>query len=439
MKRALLIMIICLLYSKAFAQDTLVLKDAILEALENNYSIRVAEKNLEISENMNFIGNAGMLPTIDASGSAQYSENDINMEIQAGPQPQLIDQEGTINRDYSTSVQLNWTLFDGFAMFHKLDKLGIQEEMSQTELKLSVEQMLESLIQNYYEAVRLQRDLDILSASIEASRERLSRLETAADYGGATSLQLLNTQVNLNNDSSAYLQTELAYNNMIDAINFIMGRKIDQSFAVDMADIEFDEGNIGELRKKIQDNNLTILQAAQNKEISQIEADLITARYAPVITGTAQYNFSRQESTGGFMTFNEQAGYSFGLNARINLFNGLQTITQDVNADIQIRIADINVQRVKAQIDMNFMNLYRQYQNLQKQAEFERSALNSAEENYRRTEDRLELGQASSLELREARLNLNRSRSRLNAAETRLESTEARLRLLTGTLLNYEM
>ena len=44
-----------------FAQDTLKLSDAIVLALQNNYSISLAEKVVKISEITNSAGNAGMV------------------------------------------------------------------------------------------------------------------------------------------------------------------------------------------------------------------------------------------------------------------------------------------------------------------------------------------------------------------------------------------
>ena len=52
------------------AQDVLTPQDAVKIALENNYSIKIAKNDKDIAENNSTVGNAGFLPTVDASGSA---------------------------------------------------------------------------------------------------------------------------------------------------------------------------------------------------------------------------------------------------------------------------------------------------------------------------------------------------------------------------------
>ena len=49
----------------AFPQDTLMLKQAIEIALENNYSIQIIKNKAAIEENKVTRRNAGMLPQID--------------------------------------------------------------------------------------------------------------------------------------------------------------------------------------------------------------------------------------------------------------------------------------------------------------------------------------------------------------------------------------
>ncbi|MCK5367799.1 MAG: TolC family protein, partial [Cyclobacteriaceae bacterium] len=68
-----------------YAQDSLLSKrDAVDLALENNYDIRIAEGNVESAENSASIYNSGYLPSISASGGANYNVVDNFVELQDG-------------------------------------------------------------------------------------------------------------------------------------------------------------------------------------------------------------------------------------------------------------------------------------------------------------------------------------------------------------------
>ncbi|MFY9153108.1 MAG: hypothetical protein WAO52_13915, partial [Prolixibacteraceae bacterium] len=64
----------------SMAQETLSLKDAVALALQQNYSISMAENNSRISGINNSAGNAGMLPKLDLTGTRSISVNNSHAE-----------------------------------------------------------------------------------------------------------------------------------------------------------------------------------------------------------------------------------------------------------------------------------------------------------------------------------------------------------------------
>ena len=58
-----------------FAQEALTLETAVAIALENNLNIKVAKSQAEVSVNNATKGNAGLLPSLNASGGVNYSEH----------------------------------------------------------------------------------------------------------------------------------------------------------------------------------------------------------------------------------------------------------------------------------------------------------------------------------------------------------------------------
>ena len=65
----------------AMGQDVLTIDEAIQIALENNYDIKVAKQNNEISQNNIYAGNAGLMPRLSVNASHSESNNSKNREL----------------------------------------------------------------------------------------------------------------------------------------------------------------------------------------------------------------------------------------------------------------------------------------------------------------------------------------------------------------------
>ena len=69
-----------------FAQDTLQLADAIQLAMANEHGIRIAKNDAAIAQAQATVGNAGLLPSLDASGRANYSNQYSKLDFAPGIQ-----------------------------------------------------------------------------------------------------------------------------------------------------------------------------------------------------------------------------------------------------------------------------------------------------------------------------------------------------------------
>lgn len=423
--------------SSIIAKDTLTINDAIKIALEKNFSIRISKKNLEIADNNVSYGAAGMLPTLNANGSFTHSITDIENQVSFGgapSEPQIT--EGSISKNYSAGVQMNWTIFDGLNMYVTYDRYEALKEKSEIKLQIAMQNLIRQLITVYYQAITIQNNLDAAKESIDISIDRLNRLKNKERFGAAINLEVSRAEVDLNTDSTNYLQLELALSNTMRNINFLLGNKNNEDYILQNS-ISLNSLNSYEnLKTQTFKNNTSINAAIKNKEISTYDKRRIVSTLLPRINLNAGYNYSRQESDGGFLTLNAQDGFNIGVTASINLFNGMQTRTQIQNAEIVEMINDISIEQIKAQIAMNFDNAYENYQKSIEILNKEKENIVTAQKNFQRTEDLYKLGQVTSLELREAQRNLLLSRYRLNNAKYQTKLAETELLILSSNILN---
>src|SRR5262249_49754711 len=109
----------------AFCQQVLTLENAIDRALSNNFSVRI-QRNISLSKDDDAtIGNAGMLPSIDATASYTTSNNSISQKLSNGTETNKDNAKQTIT---TAGVALDWVLFDGLRMFAEYDRLKALSE-----------------------------------------------------------------------------------------------------------------------------------------------------------------------------------------------------------------------------------------------------------------------------------------------------------------------
>ena len=115
---SLVLFFFCLMQGRA--QQVLTLENAVKLALENNFEIKIATNDLQIEKTNVASGNAGMLPKATATIVDNNGIQNLSQTRSDGTVTKL-DNAKSSNITYG--VGLDWTIFDGFKMFAKMDQL----------------------------------------------------------------------------------------------------------------------------------------------------------------------------------------------------------------------------------------------------------------------------------------------------------------------------
>lgn len=436
-KKNILILLIAFILTSHLlqGQDKLTLGDAISLGLKNNYSVQMVRKTGEIAENNDSWGNAGLLPRLDASAGVNYQNNNIDMEIATGPQPMKISQTGNVSKGYNANVQLSWTLFDGFAMFINKNKFEELRHQSDLQMQMAMEAMIRDLTNQYYEAIRLSKEMDIMKESISISRERLNRVKDRVDFGAALSVEVMKAEVDLNVDSTRYLQSKLMLSAALRNLNFLMGEEIDSEYVLDTNVTINNDHDLNDLHEQTMNKNSSLNQALSDKKISEMDYEAVSAMYYPQISLSSSYGLNHTESDGGFITKNRTVGFNAGLNAQINLFNGFRTDIRSENAAVNVMINEIKIEEIRRQLDLTLKNAYENYRQRLIILEIEKENMIAAKETFERTRELYNMGQASSIDFRDTQLNYQKAKNRINNAKYQIKLAEIELMLLSGNIL----
>ncbi len=152
-----------MLFSVAEGQKILTVDDAVNIALKNNFDILVARNDADIAKANNTPGNAGMLPSLQMSGSGDYELNNIHQELSGGTEN---NYSSLSTAQFNAGTQLSWTLFDGGKMFVTKNKLNEIESLGEIQFKDKVLQTMYNVIAAYYDVVRQKQELNSINEVI---------------------------------------------------------------------------------------------------------------------------------------------------------------------------------------------------------------------------------------------------------------------------------
>jgi len=424
----------------AYAQQQLTLQEAFERALQNNHSIEIERIEREQSANNLFRGNAGLLPTLDLVGSAEFSIEDAELEIadfnETPPRVNRISVDQSESRTYNAAVQLNYTLFDGFRGRYLYRQLQSQDRAARIAEKLAIENTLLDVAGAYLELLRQLESTEILEENLAVSESRLERIREDRRLGTATELELLNAEVNYNADvielSTANVEREAAVRDLL----FLLGSD-DMDEEIEPADrIQINENlNPEEILRNALQQNAMIQLAEERSSQAELGRSITTADRYPRITLSSSYGYFRQEQDASNLPLIETRGFTGGVTFRYSIFTGKQRSRAVQNADLDIRASREQKHSVQNEVTKEISNTFSRYTNSLQQLQLSELNVETAERNFENSREAFRLGQISSIELREAQINLLNENLRLNNLRYRAKQNELVLLVLSGSFL----
>jgi outer membrane protein len=433
---ALLLTIVALLLpATTYSQELLTLQQAIKIGLENNYSIRIADRQDDVASNNVTLGNAGFLPTIDGRATRLFNENNSRQEFSGRP---AIERTGASSNNLSSSVNLNWTLFDGMGMFINYDRLQALEKAGKLFTRETIENTIADIIDAYYEVVRQERKIKAIEDAIAISKARIDLTEAQYKVGVSAKVEILRAQVDYNTDRSELLNQQESLQNARITLNQLLGRDPSTTFQAEDS-ISVDKTlTVGDINSEMAGTNPLLQRLQLNRELAHLDVKAVRASRFPVIGFTSAYNFSRNEAEplNDFQArFNRNHGYNYGLTLSMPIFNGFNINRQAQNARIALETSELEYKQVQNQLQSELARTYSRYANRLQLLDLEESNVLLAEENAKIAMERYRLGLLTAIELREAQRNQLVAENRLIDIRYQAKAAETELKRLTGSLL----
>ncbi|WP_124979627.1 TolC family protein [Nonlabens xiamenensis] len=445
------LLLVLFAFAKAGAQqslDTLLTKEeAVRLMLDNNYGIKIAQNAEEIAENNTSILNSGYLPSLTGTAGAQFDETDSETDFGGAP-----DQNGNprdnivINdaetRSYNAAIALNYTLFDGLGRFYNYKRLKEQYDLTQLEARATIENTTVQLMSVYLEVARLTENLEVFEQTLAISRQREVRAQYQFDYGQVNKLEVLNAQVDINADSINIMNTRQQLRNTKRDLNLLLNRDLEAGFEVDTTVNLQNMLVIDSFLEQVEQNNVRLLQAESNLQISAYDIKTSRALLLPRIGLTGSYGWNQTDNPPSAFfpaTTRTSSSVQVGASLTWDIFDGGRSITGLRNAEIAYKNEELFKKQLEQEVARDVANAKGNYENALAIYRMQEQNVLTNEANFARSEERFKLGQVSSIEFRQAQVNLINAITIKNLAKYDAKLAEFQLLQLAGQLLNVPL
>ena len=419
--------ILCLSVN-AFGQENLSLSDAITQALDYHYDIRILRQNEEIAEIDNTWGAAGRYPII-SFGLASNNRADFN------------EDSNITSNSVTPELSLNWLLFDGFAIRIRKEKLETLSDLSKGNTVVLVEQTLQSTILAYYKALLEKEKLLVLQEVMDLSRDRYDYVMTGKEIGSAVTYDVLQAKNSWLEDKAGFLLQEVIHTNAIRDLNYHMGVQEDISYNLtDEFTAELTDFDLETLRAKMLSNNNTLRNQYINEMLLKKEIALAKSLYYPSLSlrsglGTTT---SRMKFEGANATTANSSDMFANITLNYTLFDGGARQRALRIAKIQEETSQIVTTEMKHSLTNQLAQIYDLYTVRKELYNVAEENIAAARLNMEISEDKFRAGTINSFNYRDVQLiYLNAAFGRLQAIYNLIDTDNALLRITGGIITEY--
>lgn len=431
--RKILCIGICLFWMlRVEAQMPMTLREAIETALSANLDIRLARNEAQIASNNAQPGAAGMLPTVQATLDPSLSRNNIRQEFING---NTLVNPNAGQQSLNANLLLNWTLFDGTAMFTNYKRLNKFEEIGALQARAAIEQVITEVTLAYYETRQNLSQLAAAEKNLELSRERLQLAEARAALGSTSGQELLQSRVDFNADNGLVLRLQEQLLQSKIRLNQLLNRNADSDWLPVDSMPTARALELAELRKQAIESNTWLQLAEMQAEVAALDARLTRNAMLPRVELVSGYHINRLQSEAGFLASNQNRGLDLGLRAGITVFGGGRLNRDRKNAALLQANALLVEEREKKAMDALLLSSFVAYENNRKLIQMESENLGIAQQNVSIAREAYRIGSINALTYREAQQQLLAAESRLMDAQFAATLHLTTLQRLSGQLL----
>ncbi|MDF1572652.1 MAG: TolC family protein [Bacteroidales bacterium] len=435
-RRIVVLIIFMFLVGETTAQEMYDLERCIQIGLERNFDLLVVRNSEDIAINNYTKGNAGMLPVVTAANRFGGTLNSTSQRYEDGS---MVNAANIHNNSGSAEVNMGMTIFRGFQVQNRYQKLGELAELEGLRTQMAIENLVAGIVAEYNYYLQQMTLYDNLAYAVMLSRERVRIDDQRYLLGSASRMQLLQSIVYLNADSSRLARqnevlrsSQIRLNELMATDDpgevFLLG---DDSISIDTT-LEYDA-----LLALTLEENTSLQIASKNRIISEIDYKVIKSGAYPYLSFTSGYGYNYNGYGAGDLLSQQTRGLNYGLTLGMDIFDGFNRKREQSNARIGIESSRIRYEEVEQSVKADLLTIYYAYENNLGLMRLEEQNLKVAQENLEIALERYKLGSLAGLELREVQKSLLDAEERLIYVKYQIKLAEISLLQLSGGIMEY--
>lgn len=429
MKQYVLILPFFFLFLAVNGQQVMSFEQVIRTTLENNFDIRIERNTAAQIANQNNAGAIGYLPTIGLTADQNWSSNNTRQEFFSG---QINEKNDARNQSTSAAIRLDWTFFDGFAMFARDKRLQLQEDAAVVNLTAEMEMQVYQASVLFYTLAQHRKLHTVYEQAMALSHSRYAQIELKAQNGAASELQLIQARMDMTADSATLLTHIKTMEDVRISLGSVMGFTAETAFDIDGVIPSIPEINWEQAAEKAAAQNTSLLLAKADIAILEQQRKEAVGNYYPQLSFYSQYGFNSSLNQVGILNSNRSYGPGIGFSLRWNILDRLSNYTTIRNITLQQNSSELRAAKQQQLIDVELQQCFNEYRYAAQQVALENAGLTDAESLFEIARKAYENGSLTDLELREIQFTTVQAKSRQLTAELSLQTTALNVALTTG-------
>lgn len=435
--------------ASASAQETkeLSLKEALEHALQNKAAAQKARLDEQNSTYQIDEVKARALPTITGSGSLTYNPilqlSALPGEIVGRPGETILAAFGQ-KWNSGAAVTLTQNIFDQ-SVFTGLKAAKTTREYYLILGQLTDEQVIEQVANSYYQVLVQRQKLVVIDSNITTTTRVKEVIEGQYNNGLAKKIDLDRTKVNISNLQAQRQQLLNAVQLQENALKFYMGMDIATPINIPQDQLEKIQPQLALAETSADVKNLTDYKLLKKQEqLLLFQKEAVKAEYYPTLSLNGNYGYQGLGNKfpigkGSAQGVNWFDYASVGLNLKIPIFNGFATRSRVRQADIDVQKLRADIKDTELSLDLNFQNAKTQLTNSIITLNNQKENVALAEEVYQNTNNNYNQGLAPLTDLLDAENSLTTAQNNYSTALLDYRLAEIQLIKAQGnlkTLLN---
>ncbi len=420
---------------RAQEQEVVDVASCIVTGLENNFDVRVARNNQTIAGNNLTRGNAGFLPEVTLTNRFGGTINTTSQSLREGG---TNTTEGIHNTSGSAGLNLGINIFRGFQVQTTWQKLQELKTIGELNSQMVMENLVADIASEYYYFVEQVSLYQNLNYAVTLSRERVRIDEQRYLLGASSKLDLLQSIVYFNADSSRLDKQKEVLRTAQVRLNELMAASDPGKYIIprDSAISVNENLKYQALFDATLQQNTSLLIAARNQVISSLDYKIIQSQSYPYLTASTGYAYNYNGYEASTLRNQQVRGMNYGLTLGFDIFDGYNKKRQQANARIEIENREYQYREIEQAVKADLITIFYGYENNLRLLRLEEQNLAVARENLEIAMERYKLGSLAGIELREVQKSLLDAEERLISVKYLTKIAEISLMQISGKIMD---